>query len=122
MLVKPWQLRAGDRIAAVTLSWGGAGLFPERYAAGKRQLEDEFGVRVVEMPHTLRDPGWIARNPRARADDLMQAFADPEIHGVVATIGGDDSIRILQRIELRVQRAAPKVFLGRPSGSVPAPT
>ena len=105
MLVKPWQLRARDRIAAVTLSWGGAGLFPERYAAGKRQLEDEFGVRVVEMPHTLRDPGWIARNPRARADDLMQAFADPEIH-----------------LDLRVQRAAPKVFLGRPSCSVPAPT
>ena len=49
MLIKPKQLRPGDCIAAVTLSWGGAALFPQRYAAGKRQLEDEFGVRVVEI-------------------------------------------------------------------------
>ncbi len=112
MLIKPRRLVPGDTLAAVTLSWGGPGAYPDRYAAGKRQLEREFGIRVVEMPNTLRDPGFIADNPRARADDLMQAFSDPRIRGVVATIGGDDSIRLLPHLDLSVLRRSPKVFLG----------
>lgn len=112
MLVKPRRLRPGDRLAAVTLSWGGPGTFPHRYEAGKRQLEAEFGVEVVEMPHTLADPATLAAEPGARADDLHRAFADRDIAGVVSTIGGDDSIRLLPHLDLRLIAANPKVFLG----------
>ncbi len=112
MLTKPRRLRAGDRLAAVSLSWGGPGTFPHRYEAGKRQLEATFGVEVVEMPHTLADAAAVAANPAARADDLHQAFADPDIAGVVSTIGGDDSIRVLPHLDLDLLAANPKVFLG----------
>jgi muramoyltetrapeptide carboxypeptidase LdcA involved in peptidoglycan recycling len=111
-MLKPPHLQAGDTVAAVTLSWGGPGLFPHRYQAGKQQLEAAFDLRVVEMPHTLRDPAWIAANPRARADDLMAAFADPAIKGIISTIGGEDSIRTLPHTDLEVIRQNPKVFLG----------
>jgi muramoyltetrapeptide carboxypeptidase LdcA involved in peptidoglycan recycling len=111
-LLKPRLLVAGDRLAAVTPSWGGPGLFPDRYRAGKRQLEAAFGVTLVEMPHTLSPPDWVAANPKARAEDLMQAFADPSIAGIVATIGGADAIRLLPHLDLDVIRANPKVFLG----------
>jgi muramoyltetrapeptide carboxypeptidase LdcA involved in peptidoglycan recycling len=111
-MIKPRKLRPGDTVAAVTLSWGGPGAFPHRYEAGKRQLEAEFGVRVVETPHALRDPEWLVRNPQARADDLMGAFADPSIQGIVSTIGGDDSIRLLRYLDIGVIRANPKVFIG----------
>ena len=87
-MIKPKALKPGDTIATVSLSWGGAGLFPHRYEACKRQLMDAFGVRVVEMPHALRSPDWIARNPRARANDLMKAPSDPAIHGIITCIGG----------------------------------
>ncbi|PTY37008.1 peptidase S66 [Saccharospirillum sp. MSK14-1] len=108
----PRALRAGDRLAAVSLSWGGPGVFPQQYALGKRQLEAEFGVELVAMPNALRAANWLAQNPSARADDLMQAFADPNIAGVVSTIGGDDSIRLLPFLDFDVLRANPKVFLG----------
>ncbi len=111
-LLKPKRLRPGDRIAAVTLSWGGPGTYPERYRVGKAQLEEGFGVEVVEMPHTLADADWLARHPEARAADLMAAFADPEIRGIVSTIGGDDSLRLFPHLDLGVIRANPKVFLG----------
>ena len=62
-MIKPKRLRPGDRIATVTLSWGGPGSFPLQYQFGKRQLETAFGVEVVEMPHTLRPADWIAANP-----------------------------------------------------------
>ena len=117
-MVKPRRLRRGSRVAAVSLSWGGPGAFIHRYAAGKRQFEEEFGVSVIETEHALRDPEWLSRNPRARADDLMAAFADPTIDGVISTIGGDDSIRILPYVNLDLIRNNPKVFMGYSDTSV----
>jgi muramoyltetrapeptide carboxypeptidase LdcA involved in peptidoglycan recycling len=111
-LTRPPRLQPGSRIAAVTLSWGGPGAFPHRYEAGARQLEEAFGVTVVPTQHALREPEWIARHPQARAEDLLAAFADPDIDGIVATIGGDDSIRILPFLDLEVIATNPKVFLG----------
>jgi muramoyltetrapeptide carboxypeptidase LdcA involved in peptidoglycan recycling len=111
-MAKPIKLQPGDKVATVSLSWGGPGTFPHRYQAGKRQLEDEFGITVVEMPHTLSDAAWLQGNPQARADDLMQAFADPSIKAIISTIGGDDSIRLLPFLDLDVIRANPKVFMG----------
>ena len=111
-LIKPRRLRTGDRVATVSPSWGGPGTFPARYQAGKQQFEDIFGVEVVEMAHTLAAPDWLADNPQARADDLMAAFADPSIDGIVATIGGEDSIRLLPLLDLAVIRNNPKVFMG----------
>ncbi|KKB82897.1 peptidase S66 [Devosia limi DSM 17137] len=111
-LIKPKRLQPGDRIAAVSPSWGGPGTVPERYGAGKRQLEAALGVEVVEMAHTLAPADWVAGNPKARAEDLMAAFADPSIAGIVASIGGEDSIRLLPYLDREVIRANPKVFLG----------
>ena len=111
-LVRPRRLSAGDRIAAVTPSWGGPGSYPGRHEAGKRQFEAEFGVEIVEMPHTLAPADWVRANPRARAEDLMAAFEDPAIDGIVATIGGDDAIRLLPHLDLAVIRRNPKAFIG----------
>lgn len=111
-MIKPQKLQPGDTVAAISLSWGGPGTFPHRYEAGKRQLQDEFGVRVVETAHALRDAAWLHKNPKARAEDLMNAFADPSIKAIISTIGGDDSIRILPYLDLNVIRSNPKIFLG----------
>jgi len=111
-MIKPRKLNSGDKIATVSLSWGGPSIFPHRYQVGVQQLEKEFGLEVVEMPNTLRDANWLAQNPKARADDLMQAFADPSIKGIFATIGGDDSIRLLPYLDLNVIRDNPKIFMG----------
>lgn len=109
---KPAQLTPGDTIAAVSLSWGGPATFPHRYHAGKQQLQETFGVNVVETRHALKDADWLARHPQARAEDLMEAFADPAINAIFATIGGDDSIRLLPYLDLQIIRDNPKIFLG----------
>ena len=111
-LLKPPRLRAGDRVAALTLSWGGPGAFPQRYEAGKIQLQEAFGLEVVEMPMTLAAPDEVAANPETRAADLHAALLDESTAGLVATIGGDDSIRMLPFIDLDVIRTHPKVFMG----------
>ncbi|SRR5258706_8082351 len=111
-MLKPRKLNPGDKVATVSSSWGGPSVFPHRYQVGVQQLQKEFGLQVVEMPNTLKDANWLAHNPKARADDLMQAFADPSIKGIFATIGGEDSIRLLPLIDLNVIRDNPKIFMG----------
>ena len=111
-MIKPQKLQPGDKVAAVSLSWGGPGTIPQRYEIGKKQLEEEFGVQVVEMQHTLKDAAWISQNPEARADDLMAAFFDPSIKAIISTIGGEDSIRILPYLDLELIHDNPKIFMG----------
>jgi muramoyltetrapeptide carboxypeptidase LdcA involved in peptidoglycan recycling/GNAT superfamily N-acetyltransferase len=108
-----WCARLGRaRKIEVSLSWGGPGAIPHRFEIGKQQLEFEFGIKVVPTQNALRDAEWIKKNPKARAEDLMEAFADPTIKGIFSTIGGDDSIRILPFLELDLIRSNPKIFLG----------
>ena len=87
-LLRPKRLKPGDRVAALSLSWGGPGVFPHRFEAGVSQLRSEFGLEVVRTRNALLDPGWLAANPKARADDLMEAFADPSMAGIISSIGG----------------------------------
>ena len=111
-LRKPKKLVPGDTVAAISLSWGGPGEFPHRYAAGKRQLEETFGLTVVETRNALKSADWLYKNPQARADDLMEAFADTSVKAIISTIGGDDSIRTLPHVDLSVLTNNPKIFLG----------
>jgi len=111
-MLKPPKLNLGDKVATVSLSWGGPSVFPHRYQIGVQQLQKEFDLQVVEMPNTLKDASWLAKNPKARADDLMQAFSDSAIKGIIATIGGEDSIRLLPYVDFTVIRNNPKIFMG----------
>ncbi len=111
-MIQPRALRHGDRIAAISLSSGWPNVFPGAYRDGKRRLEEAFGVQVIESRHALADPDWLAAHPEARAADLMEVLRDRSIHGIVSTIGGDDSIRILPFLDLSVIRENPKIFIG----------
>jgi len=113
-LIKPPHLSAGDKVATVSLSWGGAGdeSIIWRYQQGKERVENLLGLKVVEMPHTLHGPSYIYDHPEARAEDLMAAFADPTIKAVFACIGGDDTIRLLPFIDYDIIQRNPKIFMG----------
>lgn len=113
-LIKPHKLQRGDKAATVSLSWGGAGDpdFLWRYQAGKERLESVFGLEVVAMKHTLQGSQYLYDHPEKRAEDLMQAFADPDIKGIFSCIGGEESIRMLPFIDFNIIRANPKVLIG----------
>jgi len=113
-LIKPPKLNPGDKVATVSLSWGGAGddEIKWRYLQGKERLEKLFGLQVVEMAHTLAGTEYSYNHPEARADDMMAAFADPSIKGIFSCIGGDDTIRLLPFIRYDVIHDNPKIFIG----------
>jgi len=117
-LIPPKKLNSGDKIAVVSLSWGGPGTYPYRYEVGKERLESLFGLEVLASPHALKDPIWIYQHPEARARDLMEAFLDPTVKGIFSSIGGDDSIRLLPYIDYDIIRRNPKIFLGYSDSTV----
>jgi len=112
IMIKPQRLLRGDKVASISLSWGGAGELAHRYQAGKKQLQDCFNLEVVETKHALKPADWIYRNPQARAEDLMEALSDSSIKAIISNIGGDESIRTLPYIDYNIIRNNPKIFLG----------
>ncbi|MBQ8251707.1 MAG: LD-carboxypeptidase [Alphaproteobacteria bacterium] len=114
-LIKPKALEKGDKIACVSLSSGLASAVSQRYQRAKKQVEESFGLHLVEMAHTLDTMDDIYQNPKNRLDDFMNAFLDPSIKGILTTIGGDDTIRLLNLMEdwhFDIIKNNPKVFLG----------
>lgn len=111
-LIKPPVLKAGDQVAAISLSWGGASVYPHRYQVGKRQLEEAFGVKVVETPNALLPSSELSASPRLRAEDFMWAFENPDIKAIITIIGGDDSVRTLRYLDYDVIAQNPKIFMG----------
>jgi len=111
-LIKPAGLEKGDQVALISLSWGGANAFPLRYEIGKRQIAESFGLKLIETEHARKDANWLAENPQARANDLMAAFSNPDIKGIISIIGGSDSYKIIPYVDLNVIKNNPKVFMG----------
>ena len=95
------------RIAVLSPSGRAAALFPAVYELGIARLR-ELGHEPVEFPTTLAP----VASPAERARDVEAAFADPEIDAVLATIGGDDQIKVLPLLDPEILRANPKPFFG----------
>jgi muramoyltetrapeptide carboxypeptidase LdcA involved in peptidoglycan recycling len=111
-VLKPKRLRPGDTVAAISLSSGLASLVPHRYLAGKSQIEATFSLKVIHAPNALRDPEWLYRNPKARAEDLHWALENSEVRALFSTIGGDESVRILPFVDPEHIRRHPKILMG----------
>lgn len=113
-MIKPKRLKKGDKIAIVSLSWGGLGdeNFIHKYRIAKDRLENDFGLEVVCMPHALRGSDFVSEHPELRAKDFIDALQDKTISAVFCAIGGDDTIRLLPYIDFDIIKNNPKIFMG----------
>jgi muramoyltetrapeptide carboxypeptidase LdcA involved in peptidoglycan recycling len=101
-------VQRGDRVAIVSPSWAGPGVFPDVHELGMKVVREELGLVPVEYPTTR----LVGASPRARAEDLMAAFTDPSIRAVLASIGGDDQITVLPFLDPDLIAKNPKAFIG----------
>jgi muramoyltetrapeptide carboxypeptidase LdcA involved in peptidoglycan recycling len=103
-------------IGIVSLSDGGLGDDSIQFEVeiGLRRLR-EYGLAVKFMPNARKSRAYLREHPEKRAEDLIQAFRDPETDMILCAIGGDDTYRLLpylfDRNELR-DAVSQKVFLG----------
>ena len=111
MVIKPKRLQKGDTLAIVAPSWGGASIFPHIYESGIETLK-KLGFKIKEFPSVKSSNEFNYNNPKSRAKDINDAFADRDIKGIITTIGGEDSVRILPYLDKNKIKNNPKFFMG----------
>jgi len=109
--LKPDRLKKGDTVAIVSPSLGLPSIFPSIYESGLKALEN-LGLKIKEYPSARKEMDFLYRNPEFRAKDINDAFADPEVKAIIASIGGDDSVRILPFLDLELIKKNPKIIMG----------
>ncbi|HQT99164.1 MAG TPA: LD-carboxypeptidase [Acidimicrobiales bacterium] len=105
---RPRKLVPGDRVAIVSPSFAAPALFPEVHEVAMETLLRELDLVPVEYPTTRQ----FQASAEARARDLNDVFADPSIRAVMATIGGDDQITVLPRLDPTLLEHNPPAFFG----------
>ncbi|MBK5228344.1 MAG: LD-carboxypeptidase [Actinobacteria bacterium] len=71
--------------------------WPHRVENGVAYLRS-LGFEVKIMPNAGLSTGWTAGTGEQRADDINQAFADPGVSVVLASIGGNHVLRTRARL------------------------
>lgn len=102
------KLRKGDQVAVISPSSGMPGLFPWVQDLGLERLREVFGLVPKEYASTRQ----MGSSLDERARDIMAAFADPLNKAVIASIGGDDQIKLLKKLNPEIFTTNPKPFFG----------
>ena len=108
MLRKPPALRPGDRIAIVAPA---SPFARDEFEAGVQELRD-LGFEPVYTDAVFARDDYLAGPAELRARELMQAWHDPGIKGIISARGGYGSVQLLPLLDAGVVRARPKVFVG----------
>lgn len=103
-------------IAIVSLSSGiiGEPFIQFEVEIGLKRLK-EYGLNAKFMPNSMKGIEFTEKHPEKRAEDLLQAFSDPEIDMILCAIGGDDTYRLLPFLfdnNKLAEAVTDKIFLG----------
>lgn len=107
-LTYPPKPKPGDRVAVLSPSWAGPAVFPAVFDLGLKRLRD----RLELVPREYATTRQLDATPQARAEDINAAFGDPSIRAILATIGGEDQIKLLRYLDSDLIAANPKPFFG----------
>jgi len=110
--VTPPPVEPGDEVAVIAPSSGAAAVVPDVLDLALERLRDRFDLDPLVFETAETDPETLRANPELRAEDVHEAFRDPEISAVFATIGGDDQVRVLKHLDGEVLREHPTRFFG----------
>jgi muramoyltetrapeptide carboxypeptidase len=106
---KPRRLPAGGVIAIPSPA---SPVLDQRSLVAARSWLEELGYEARFTQHANSRWGYAAGKPEARARDLEQAFADPEIDAVLCLNGGHAAAMVLRHLDYELIAANPKPFVG----------
>jgi len=107
-MIWPAKLQPGDTVMFVAPA---GELDREKMMLAKQRLE-ERGYQVKMRDDLFALEGYLAGSDQRRAEELMQAFLDPEVDAVFPGTGGYGTMRILDKLDYAAIRQNPKLFIG----------
>jgi muramoyltetrapeptide carboxypeptidase LdcA involved in peptidoglycan recycling len=102
------KLKKDDKVAILSPSFAAPGAWPHVYELGLQRLNEVFGLEPVEFPTTKK----LGASTEERSKDLIAAFEDKEIKGVITSIGGDDQVTYIKKLPSEPFVSNPKPFFG----------
>lgn len=105
-------IKKGSKIAIISPSSALPNLFPDIYELGLQNLTSALEIEIVEMPSARLDRKTLYEHPELRAKDINDAFGDDQIDGIICSIGGYESVRILKYLDRDKIMSNPKMIMG----------
>jgi muramoyltetrapeptide carboxypeptidase len=107
--LKPPRLKAGDTVGLINPA--GATFHPDdvNYAA---ETLAALGLKMKTGEHLLDRYGYLAGTDTARADDINNMFADPDIAAIFTLRGGWGCNRLLEFLDYDTIAGNPKILMG----------
>ncbi len=107
-MVRLTKLKKGDKVAILSPSFAAPGKWPQVHELGLKNLREVFGLEPVEFPTTRK----LGAPSEERAKDLVDAFENKEIKGVITSLGGDDQVTYIKNLPPEPFVLNPKPFFG----------
>ncbi len=105
------KLQAGDQIRIVSPSSALAVVSPEVREIASRTLAG-LGLEVSFSADGEERDAFNSTSIETRIRELHAAFADPQVKGILTSLGGYNCNQLLQYLDYDLIRANPKVFCG----------
>ncbi|MEL7146947.1 MAG: LD-carboxypeptidase, partial [Bacteroidota bacterium] len=105
---RPERLKKGDSVGIIT---PGSALSAEDFEEALENVRT-LGLNPVPMKYANTKYGFLGGTDFQRISDLHEAFANPDIKGVVCARGGYGTGRIVNELDYELIRKNPKVLLG----------
>ena len=87
-----------------------AGRIEMRFLDMARQRLESWGFRVTEGEHARQPLGRFGGTKRGRAEDLNEAFCDPDIQYILCARGGYGMVQIVDQLAAPTNKAVPIGF------------
>lgn len=106
--IKLTKLKKGDKVAIVSPSFGAPGVWPHIYELGLQRVKEVFNLEPVEFAVTKK----VGATKEERSKDLIDAFENKDIKGIIASLGGDDQVTYIKDLPFEPFINNPKMFFG----------
>lgn len=107
-MIKPRPLKIGDKVGVIAPSSGTDLISVEK---GEKRLR-ALGLNPVMFPTCYSNYGHLSASDEERAKDVIDAFMDESIKGIICLRGGYGTPRILNMLDYEIISSNPKVFVG----------
>ena len=109
ILQKPKKLNKKDVIGIISPASSPDEL--SRIQSGVKYLES-LGYRVKVGTNVGKNHGYLAGTDQERVDDIHSMFKDKNVKAIFTLRGGYGAFRLLDKIDYRVVKNNPKIFVG----------
>ncbi|MNO58975.1 Microcin C7 self-immunity protein MccF [compost metagenome] len=110
-MMKPDKLKPGDELRIISPARSLSLIAAEQRKIAKEQLQ-KLGFRISFSVNSFEKDDFVSSSIESRIEDLHEAFLDPNVKGILTTIGGFNSNQLLRYIDYSIIAEHPKRLCG----------